>query len=551
MPRVASLTIAAGLVVHALPQNTTQLVERQASTKLVFAHFMMGVTSTRSNAAAYDDDMRRAKAAGIDAFALNIGTDSYTDKQLGFAYASANANGMKVFISFDFNWYNTGQGTAVGAKIAQYAGLPAQLFVNGKAFVSSFTGDGVDVAAMRAAAGRPIYFAPNFHPGQGNFAAVDGALNWMGWASNGANRAPSGGATVTVNAGDSSYVMALSGKGYIAPASPWFSTHFGPEVAWSKNWIFPSDLLWYMRWVQILALGPAFVEIITWNDYGESHYVGPLSSPHTDDGSSKWANDMPHGGWMDMAKPFIQAYKAGATSCQLLHQERPAHLLVPPHPEKASTAMRPTPSGRAQTVSTACRTASSSSRLLTAAGTVVVNSGGTAYTYSAPAGASAFAVPFRVGAQSFALKRNGAQVMTATSLKLIQNVCPCGLYNFNAYVGTVPASARDVLQSDGLSGFAKGLKVACAATPSLPATPPAVTPATTTIVAYRRAHLSAVNGVPLHVKSLYFLVVRIIMYSLTICVGALGIWIELYSQMYGLNIRFRHRDRTPEHATPH
>ena len=28
------------------------------------------------------------------------------------------------------------------------------------------------------------------------------------------------------------------------------------------------------------------------NDYGESHYVGPLSSPHIDDGNSKWTNDM-------------------------------------------------------------------------------------------------------------------------------------------------------------------------------------------------------------------------------------------------------------------
>lgn len=47
-----------------------------------------------------------------------------------------------------------------------------------------------------------------------------------------------------------------------------------------------------MRWLEILELQPPFVEIITWNDYGESHYIGPLSSPHTDDGSSKWVNDM-------------------------------------------------------------------------------------------------------------------------------------------------------------------------------------------------------------------------------------------------------------------
>jgi hypothetical protein len=56
--------------------------------------------------------------------------------------------------------------------------------------------------------------------------------------------------------------------------------------------VFPSDRLWFDRWRQILELAPRFVEIITWNDYGESHYIGPLASPHTDDGASKWVMDM-------------------------------------------------------------------------------------------------------------------------------------------------------------------------------------------------------------------------------------------------------------------
>lgn len=35
---------------------------------------------------------------------LRLQTDTYTDAQLGYAYASAANNNMKVFISFDFNW---------------------------------------------------------------------------------------------------------------------------------------------------------------------------------------------------------------------------------------------------------------------------------------------------------------------------------------------------------------------------------------------------------------------------------------------------------------
>lgn len=161
--------------------------------------------------------MQRAKALGIDAFALNIGVDPYTDQQLQFAYQSAATNGMKVFISFDFNWWNIGQATAIGQKIAQYADKPAQLMVDNKVFVSSFSGDGLNVAALRAAAGRPIFFAPNFHPAQGtDISPVDGLLNWMAWPNNGNNKAPSPGANVSVADGDKVYVNALAGKAYIA-----------------------------------------------------------------------------------------------------------------------------------------------------------------------------------------------------------------------------------------------------------------------------------------------------------------------------------------------
>jgi hypothetical protein len=195
-----------------------------------------------------------------------------------------------------------------------------------------------------------------------------------------------------------------------------------------------------------------------------------------------------------MARPFIQAYKAGSstvmqylTSDQIIYWYRITPKAL--NCDATDTTMQPAnnasgnyfegrPDGYQSMADNVFVVT-----LLPTAGTVVVNSGGTAYTYNAPAGASALSVPFHVGSQSFTLIRSARTVMSATSLKTIQNTCPCGLYNFNAYVGTVPPGARDVLQPDGLTNFGQGLKVACAATPSLPATPPAVTPATTTIVA--------------------------------------------------------------------
>ncbi|KAL0572293.1 hypothetical protein V5O48_009675 [Marasmius crinis-equi] len=284
------------------------------------------------------------------------------------------------------------------------------------------------------------------------------------------------------------------GKGYIAPISPWFFTHFGAEVSYSKNWVFPSDLLIYLRWLDILALQPTFVEIITWNDYGESHYIGPLSSKHTDDGASKWVNDMPHLGWAYLSKPFIAAYKASSpsvnpyvTSDQVIYWYR----IIPKslNCDSTDTTMgngnnasgdffRGRPNGY-QTLADNVFVVS----FLTSPGTVTVNSGGTLYAFNAPQGASAFSVPFRVGSQRFALVRNGREVMGATSLKVIQNTCPCGLYNYNAYVGMVPdVGGRDTLQP-GVAYDNFGLR-GCAPGPSLPGVPPATTaPTGTTVVA--------------------------------------------------------------------
>jgi hypothetical protein len=160
--------------------------------------------------------MQRAKSLGIDAFALNIGVDPYTDQQLGYAYQSAANNGMKVFISFDFNWWSTSDASGIGSKVAQYASSPAQLTVDGRVFVSSFAGDGLDVAAMEQAAGTPIFFVPNFHPPNNDFSPIDGALNWMAWPNNGNNKAPNAGSNVSVADGDNAYIAALNGKSYLA-----------------------------------------------------------------------------------------------------------------------------------------------------------------------------------------------------------------------------------------------------------------------------------------------------------------------------------------------
>ncbi|GME35574.1 hypothetical protein GTA08_BOTSDO05398 [Neofusicoccum parvum] len=460
------------------PRGTPILSERQSADRYVFAHFMIGISTDRTSAADYDADMQRAKALGIDAFALNFGPDgdaNYT-QQLVYAYDSAASNDMKVFLSFDFNTglWSTSDTTAVGARIAAFGTRAGQLMVDDKAFVSTFVGDALDVSALRSAAGIDIFFAPNFNPGSSaDFSLLDGAFSWYAWPTDGSNNPPSASSTYLPTYADTDYTTKLGGDKtkYMAPVSPWFFTHFGSEVSFGpKNWIFPSDLLWFSRWNEILSLGSRFVEIITWNDYGESHYIGPLSSKHYDDGNSKWTNDMPHNGWADLAAPFIAAYKAGSTDVTPYITTEKLVYWFRPQPKgldcAATDNVGSAPAGADQAADAVFVVT-----LLTAAANLTVGSGGDAtQTFSAPAGAASFSVPLAVGTQAFSVSRGDQLVLGGSAPKQVSAECVCGLYNFNAFVGTLPAGTPDALDADGLSRFTEGLKVStCSPTPTLTA----------------------------------------------------------------------------------
>ena len=51
--------------------------------------------------------------------------------------------------------------------------------------------------------------------------------------------------------------------------SPWQFKSLGGD-----GWVEQSDTLWNYRWKQAVdEVHPDIVEIVTWNDYGEAHYI--------------------------------------------------------------------------------------------------------------------------------------------------------------------------------------------------------------------------------------------------------------------------------------
>jgi hypothetical protein len=97
------------------------------------------------------------------------------------------------------------------------------------------------------------------------------------------------------------------------PVAPWFFTNL---PGFSKNWLWRGDELWDARWAQVASLQPDFVEILTWNDYGESHYVGPVRDAELGlFGAAKapvnYAANMSHDGWRKFLPFYIDVYKNG------------------------------------------------------------------------------------------------------------------------------------------------------------------------------------------------------------------------------------------------
>jgi hypothetical protein len=100
------------------------------------------------------------------------------------------------------------------------------------------------------------------------------------------------------------------------PASPWFYTNL---PGFNKNWLWRGDDLWSDRWLQILYLQPEWVEIISWNDYGESHYIGPvrsnaLGAMDTGRAPLDYVSDYPHDGWRELLPFAIDMYSNNTTT---------------------------------------------------------------------------------------------------------------------------------------------------------------------------------------------------------------------------------------------
>ncbi|KAF5501368.1 Mutanase [Colletotrichum siamense] len=248
-------------------------LSRHVQAKAVFAHFMVDNTENYSTSW-WKSDMVEAATAGIDAFALNIAAGSnITDAQLPNAFDAAASAGFKLFFSFDYAGNGAWDKADVVALLTKYAHHSAYFqHSDSTPLVSTFEGpeNAADWVEIKTSVG--CFLIPDWSSLGAKPAVAlengvaDGLFNWSPWSWGGESMD-----TYT----DASYIQYLDGKPYMMGASPWFYTNL---PGYSKNWMWPDHTmkLWGDRWTQIMFLQPEYVEIISWNDFGESHYIGDI-----------------------------------------------------------------------------------------------------------------------------------------------------------------------------------------------------------------------------------------------------------------------------------
>ncbi|EEA23262.1 hypothetical protein TMatcc_002120 [Talaromyces marneffei ATCC 18224] len=294
---------------------------RLAASRAVFAHYMVGtMTSTEAS-----QDISDAIAAGFDGFALNTHTISATDTwnadAITYLLDAASGTSFKMFLSFDMSWGL--DVNSLGSFLTQFTNH-SQYYTtsDGRPWVSTYSGgasttnDEWDSSFIQPLVSQGVtpYFVPNFDDWSGYptgffdaFPVVDGAFSWeSAWPG------PGTAAANVSDTVDESLIEQAHGVGkvYMMPLSTFQFKYTSSDQQWYRI----GEINLPERMAQILALQPDFVEVITWNDAGESHYVGnfwPEQIAGTNEGN--YANGYDHTGWQQVIKPFITAYKNGAT----------------------------------------------------------------------------------------------------------------------------------------------------------------------------------------------------------------------------------------------
>ncbi|EJD55044.1 glycoside hydrolase family 71 protein [Auricularia subglabra TFB-10046 SS5] len=374
---------------------------------------------------------------GVEGFAMNIAHYDYEVDQANTAWQVAEQLGFKLFWSFDLAGGSMSMQQIISL-VAAHAKSPASYLWKGKVLVSTFYGEnqGPDqwayMKSQLANQDVQVSFAPAFityrHANQVNtmlqsFPAVDGFFNWWAWPED----FPSN-VTTTDDVAFQNAIRSQRTGPYIMAVSPWQFKNLGSGL--DNDWVQNCDQCWDYRWRQAInTVKPDIVEIISWNDYGESHYISGIN-PKTDlQDAAKYVNGFDHSPWRIMGKHFVQWYKTGS---QPAVAQDNVVFWYRSHwkNDQCSQGLRPRNADYVQD-------AIFVEALLTSQATIAMDIGINNHReFVAPAGATSGWLPFPSSDNEIPyiqIIRNGQVVKAIHGSKFISHNCP--VYNFNPWVG--------------------------------------------------------------------------------------------------------------------
>ncbi len=402
-------------------------------TKQVFAHYMVCCPAAGGDATVEDfaREIKAAQARGIDGFALNCGGWSLKEPHykaralLMYEAARQLGTGFKLMISADYATALTLEETR--DMIATFQDHPNQFRWDGKPVLSTFAGEGADNTAGQrlldflnqefpdGQGGRNVVLVPYFYPRPNiteipqqehvdqvfdTFPGLDGYF-YFGAAGTGPALAGANALLADKWVGE--------GRIFMAGVTP-FYRGLGGNYRVYETCGFQAMA---EEWQAAIEHDATWVEIVTWNDWGECSYVAPFGEPaDTDLWGGHWGPMPSHTAYLDASSYYIEWFKTGSpppiTRDEVCYFYRP-HPKVSPGRVKANEEALGRPGG-----ADSLRDSLFVTCFLTAPARLVVHSGETSASFELEAGVHHVETPFASGAQRFVLERDGETILDKT-----------------------------------------------------------------------------------------------------------------------------------------
>ena len=187
------------------------------------------------------------------------------------------------------------------------------------------------------------------------------------------------------------------------------------------------------EWQTAISNNASWVEITTWNDWGEATYIAPFgAADNTKLWDGHWGRMLSHAAFLDASRYYIDWFKTGklpAMTCDRLfyfYRLHPKNLAG--HPDPASPSQTGFPSG-----SDALQDKVFVTVFLREPGRVTLQSGTDSKAFDLAAGVHHVDIPFQMGYPRVTLTRGGRTVIDKTGELPITND---GWSNFNYFGGS-------------------------------------------------------------------------------------------------------------------